>query len=145
MFKIFTAALLGLCLSFPVFAAESAGTAKENSQTNKMRTCAQEYRQRSIPKNEYRKFMSFCLRKDYVLGSYSPGTTSMPTPASQKEPAAAPQPAETTQATTPQVEPEPTGRDKQKNKMKTCNGEAKEQKLKGAERKEFMKACLSAD
>lgn len=145
MFKIFTAALLGLCLSVPVFAAESTGTNKENPQTNKMRTCAQEYHQRSIPKNEYRKFMSFCLRKDYVLGSYAPGTTSMPTPTAQKETAAAPQPAETQQTTTAQTEPELNGRDKQKNKMKTCNGEAKEQKLKGAERKEFMKACLSAD
>ena len=30
-------------------------------------------------------------------------------------------------------------------KMKTCNKEAKEQKLKGADRKTFMKTCLKKD
>lgn len=135
MVRYLAAALLGLCLSAPSFAADTAGTAKENPQVNKMRTCAQEYRQRGIPKNEYRTFMSFCLKKDYVLGSYVPGTTAAPTPSAAKETAAAPA----------AVEPELTGREKQKNKMKTCNAEAKEQKLKGTERKEFMKACLSAD
>lgn len=145
MFKYLAVALLGLSLAVPASAAETAASPKENPQVNKMRACAQEYRQRSIPKNEYRKFMSFCLKKDYVMGSYAPGTTAMPAPTPAKEPAAT-QPAETTTtaATTP-AEPALTGREKQKNKMKTCNGEAKEQKLKGTERKEFMKACLSAD
>lgn len=32
----------------------------------------------------------------------------------------------------------------QQSKMKTCNAEAKTQQLKGAERKAFMKECLSA-
>ncbi len=110
-----------------------------------MRSCAQEYRQRGIPKNEYRKFMSFCLKKDYVLGSYVPGTTATPAPTAAKEPPATATPPAETAAAPATTEPELTGRDKQKNKMKTCNAEAKEQKLKGTERKEFMKACLSAD
>ncbi|MFA6120084.1 MAG: PsiF family protein [Sideroxydans sp.] len=33
----------------------------------------------------------------------------------------------------------------QQNKMKTCNAEAKQQALKGAERKAFMKECLKKD
>lgn len=32
---------------------------------------------------------------------------------------------------------------KQQMRMKDCNREAKEKKLKGAERKSFMKSCLS--
>ena len=32
----------------------------------------------------------------------------------------------------------------QQNKMKTCNADAKTKTLKGAERKSFMKECLSA-
>lgn len=32
----------------------------------------------------------------------------------------------------------------QQNKMKTCNADAKTKALKGAERKSFMKECLSA-
>lgn len=33
----------------------------------------------------------------------------------------------------------------QQNKMKTCNADAKQQALKGAERKAFMKECLKKD
>lgn len=33
----------------------------------------------------------------------------------------------------------------QQNKMKTCNADAKQQALKGAERKTFMKGCLKND
>lgn len=33
----------------------------------------------------------------------------------------------------------------QQNKMKTCNADAKQQALKGAERKTFMKECLKND
>lgn len=145
MVKYLAVALLGLCLSTPSFAADTAATPKENPQANKMRTCAQEYRQRGIPKNEYRTFMSFCLKKDYVLGSYVPGSTATPTPTAAKEPPAAATPPAETAAAPATTAPELTGREKQKNKMKTCNAEAKEQKLKGTERKEFMKACLSAD
>ena len=32
---------------------------------------------------------------------------------------------------------------RQQMKMKKCNGEAREKKLKGDERKKFMKSCLS--
>ena len=31
----------------------------------------------------------------------------------------------------------------QQSKMKSCNADAKQQALKGAERKDFMKSCLS--
>jgi hypothetical protein len=36
------------------------------------------------------------------------------------------------------------GKKNQQNKMKTCNKEAGEKKLKGEERKNFMSDCLSA-
>ena len=49
-------------------------------------------------------------------------------------------------ATAPAEKKAPAGERKltpQQGKMKACNGEAAEKKLKGAERKAFMKECLS--
>ena len=37
----------------------------------------------------------------------------------------------------------PAAKSTQQNKMKTCNKEAGDKKLKGDERKAFMKSCLS--
>jgi hypothetical protein len=44
---------------------------------------------------------------------------------------------------TPKKEPSPAQK-AQREKMKTCNAEAKEKALKGDERKAFMKECLSS-
>jgi hypothetical protein len=44
----------------------------------------------------------------------------------------------------PKKEPTPAQK-AQREKMKTCNQEAKAQSLKGDARKAFMKQCLSAD
>ncbi|MEI6414105.1 MAG: PsiF family protein [Pseudomonadota bacterium] len=44
----------------------------------------------------------------------------------------------------PAVEPAQKPLTKQQQKMKDCNGEAKIKAMKGQERKDFMKKCLSA-
>jgi hypothetical protein len=44
---------------------------------------------------------------------------------------------------TPATAAVPAAKSTQQNKMKTCNKEAGDQKLKGDERKAFMKSCLS--
>lgn len=106
-------------------AAAPAPVAKTNTQQEKMKACAAEYHQKGIAKSEHRKFMSACLKKDYVPGSYSSS-------------AATTAPAAATEATAPAA---PVS---QKDKMKTCNHDAKEKALKGQERKDFMKSCLSA-
>lgn len=129
-----------LALSFaaaPAFAeapVAAATPSKTNPQTEKMKMCAQEYHQKGIAKSEHRKFMAACLKKDYVMGSYVPGATVAAKPAT-----AAP-------AVTPAKEAvaEPA-KMSQKDKMKQCNKDAKEKALKGQERKDFMKTCLSAN
>jgi hypothetical protein len=120
----------------PVFAeapATVAAPAKTSHQTQKMSSCAAEYHQKNLAKSEYRKFMTACLKKDYVAGSYVAGTVAAPTAAvvatPAKEAAAAPAAAV---------------KINQKDKMKQCNVDAKTKELKGADRKAFMKTCLSA-
>ncbi len=52
-------------------------------------------------------------------------------------------PAEAASAATPATSAVPAANSTQQNKMKTCNKEAGDKKLKGDERKAFMKTCLS--
>ncbi|MBE0474593.1 MAG: hypothetical protein IBX54_10465 [Rhodoferax sp.] len=52
-------------------------------------------------------------------------------------------PAKPASAATPATPAVPAAKSTQQNKMKTCNKEAGDKKLKGDERKAFMKACLS--
>ncbi|MBP7252723.1 MAG: phosphate starvation-inducible protein PsiF [Alphaproteobacteria bacterium] len=131
-------ALALLALSFvaaPALAeapVASATPAKVNPQTEKMKVCAQEYHQKGILKSEHRKFMSVCLKKDYVMGSYVPGATV-------SKPAVAAAPAVVSTETAAPAAPV-----SQRDKMKQCNKDAKEKTLKGQERKDFMKSCLSA-
>ena len=51
------AAALTVSLLLP-FAAHAVG------QPSKMKLCAEQYHQQKIPKNQYRSFMSQCLKKD---------------------------------------------------------------------------------
>lgn len=52
-------------------------------------------------------------------------------------------PAKPASAATPATPAIPAAKSTQQNKMKTCNKEAADKKLKGDERKAFMKTCLS--
>ena len=54
-----------------------------------------------------------------------------------------PTPAEAASAATPATPAVSAAKTTQQNKMKTCNQEAGNKKLKGDERKAFMKTCLS--
>jgi hypothetical protein len=51
--------------------------------------------------------------------------------------------AKAASAATPATPAVPAAKSAQQNKMKTCNKEAADKKLKGDERKVFMKSCLS--
>jgi len=55
--------LLSLCLSSGP-AAAAAKTKKMTAQQNRMKACAVQYHEKKIPKHDYRKFMSQCLRKN---------------------------------------------------------------------------------
>lgn len=141
MKKILAFALLALSIAtVPAFAeapVASATPAKVNPQTEKMKTCAQEYHEKGIAKSEHRKFMSACLKKDYVPGSYVAGATVA-------KPAVAATPAVASKETTPAPTAAAATPVNQKEKMKQCNKDAKDKSLKGQERKDFMKSCLSA-
>jgi len=52
-------------------------------------------------------------------------------------------PAKPASAATPATPAVPAAKTTQQNKMTTCNKEAGDKKLKGDERKAFMKSCLS--
>lgn len=77
--------------------------------------------------DERKMFMKKCLSKDYVLKS------------DVAEDAATPDIADLAVPATPATPAAPSA---QQEKMKVCNAEAKDKKLKGADRKAFMSTCL---
>ena len=137
---LLTAALFtGLCFATvaraetPVTAspaAAPAAAAPANSQNTKMKDCAAQYHQQNLPKSQYHTFMSTCLKK---------GSSAGTTPAAASAPIAAPVPSASGVTKTSTSAPETT----QQDKMKSCNAQAKSQSLTGADRKSFMKTCLS--
>ena len=141
-------ALLGGTVSTIAATTASATTtatpaAPMSAQNNRMKDCAAQYHKQGIAKSQYRAFMSQCLKKD---GS-SKATAAMkaaPTPAKvEAAPAAAPTPAAMTSAAPVATAAAADTAANQKDKMKSCNADAKTQGLKGADRKAFMKTCLS--
>ncbi|NNM82655.1 MAG: PsiF repeat-containing protein [Burkholderiales bacterium] len=82
------------------------------AQQEKMKACNVEAK--GMKGQERKDFMKKCLKKDYVLKSAA---------SSEKKAESAAKPS-------------------QKEKMKSCNAEAKSKKLKGDDRKKFMSTCL---
>jgi hypothetical protein len=119
MNKLLTAIAVGTCLSFGVAHAASTATA----QQSKMATCNKDAGDKKGA--ERKAFMKECL--------------------GAKPAAAATTAAATTATTTTAAATTATGKTltPQQQKMKTCNADAKTKALKGAERKAFMKTCLS--
>ncbi|MBS0569092.1 MAG: hypothetical protein JSS28_00645 [Proteobacteria bacterium] len=102
------------------FAAETAPAKPMTTQQSKMSTCSKDAHAKGLKGDEYKSFMSTCLKGS----SAAPAAT----------PVAAPAPAKTASA-----------REAQQEKMKSCNAEAKTKALKGAARKSFMSTCLKGD
>lgn len=101
------------------FAADATPAKPMSAQQTKMSACSKDAHAKGLKGDEYKSFMSTCLKG------------SSATPAA---PVAAPTPAKTASAKKTQQE-----------KMKSCNAEAKTKSLKGAERKTFMSTCLKGD
>ncbi|MGH8506182.1 MAG: PsiF family protein [Stenotrophobium sp.] len=103
----------------------SAKTGKTlTNQQQKMKDCNAEAKTKALKGADRKAFMKTCLKKDGAAKAESAA------------PAAAAAPAEAAAKT--------DKRAAQKEKMKTCNADAKTKALKGADRKAFMKTCLSA-
>jgi hypothetical protein len=120
MKNIISLACLGLVIavSSPAFAG---------SQQDKMRGCNIEAK--GMKGDERKAFMKKCLKKDYVLKSAA--TTTAPSTAANAD----------AKSTASAVAPS-SAKISQKDKMKSCNADAKAKGLKGAERKKFMSSCL---
>ena len=96
-------------------AAPTFAAAKElTPQQQKMKSCNADAKTKGLKGDERKAFMKTCLSAD---GAAAPAAA----PAAPADKKAA-----------------------QQEKMKTCNADAKAKALKGAERKAFMKDCLSA-
>ena len=79
-----------------------------------------------------------------LLGlTLSLGLAQAASPATPAKAASAATPAKAASAATPATPAVPAAKSTQQNKMKTCNKDAADKKLKGDERKVFMKSCLS--
>ena len=112
--------LLATALALSLGPAHAADApAAKTAQQNKMITCNKEAGDKKLKGDERKAFMKDCL--------------------SSKPAAAASAPASAAPAAAPATAKKPT----QQDKMKSCNKEAGDKKLKGDERKAFMKDCLS--
>jgi hypothetical protein len=112
------------------FAADATPAKPMTAQQTKMSTCSKDAHAKGLKGDEYKSFMSTCLKG----GEAAAPAAAKPAAAPTATPVAAPAPAKTASAKKSQQE-----------KMKACNAEAKTKSLKGAERKTFMSTCLKGD
>ncbi|GAA0721141.1 PsiF family protein [Dokdonella soli] len=104
-----------------VFAQDMSKTGKPlTAQQEKMKGCNAEAKTKALAGADRKAFMKTCL---------SGSSAAAAAPAAK--PAAAEKPA--------------TAKTTQQEKMKACSTDAKEKKLKGADRKTFMSTCLKGE
>ena len=121
MKKLLTLLTVGLSLSLgSAFAADAPA---KSSQQNKMASCNKDAGDKKLKGDERKAFMKDCL-------SAKPAASAS---AAAAAPAPAPAPAAAASGK----------KGSQQDKMKNCNKDAGDKKLKGEERKAFMKDCLS--
>jgi hypothetical protein len=124
------------------FAADKAPADTLTPQQQKMSDCSKDAHAKSLKGDEYKTYMSTCMK-----GTGTPaaaGTTATKTPAATATPAADAKPADASKTKSdPFVG---TGAaNPQQQKMKTCAADAKTKGLKGADRRTFMSTCLKKD
>ena len=107
---------IGAVLAMVAGQAALAETGHENSQQEKMTSCNADATAKALKGADRKAFMKTCLSGKG---------------AAAEAPTAAAAPAAAAKANT------------QQEKMKTCNADANTKGLKGADRKSFMKTCLS--
>ncbi|MGH8042753.1 MAG: PsiF family protein [Rudaea sp.] len=133
----FAVTSLAFVLAAVVGTAFAAGTEPAKpmtAQQTKMSTCSKEAHTKGLKGDEYKTFMSTCLKGSSAASTAAPATA----------PAAAPAAAPTRSPVAPPPKVSPA-KMAQRQKMKTCNAEAKTKALKGTERKAFMSTCLKGD
>ena len=126
----FVVSSLAFVLATAVGSAFAAGTAPVkpmSAQQSKMSTCSKDAHTKGLKGDEYKTFMSTCLK----------GSSAATAPAATAE----------AKAISPVAAPINAGRHStaRQEKMKTCNAEAKTKALKGKDRRAFMSTCLKDD
>lgn len=131
----FVVSTLALFLATAVGSAFAAGTAPAkpmSTQQSKMSTCSKDAHTKGLKGDEYKTFMSTCLK----------GSSTAPA-------AVAPAATPTDKAASPVASPINANRSRrspaQQEKMKACNAQATTKALKGPERRKFMSTCLKGD
>ena len=120
MKKLIVAACLSMLAVVQVHATDAAPAADAKPaktltpQQQKMKDCNTEAKTKALKGADRKTFMKGCLSADGAPAAVEPAPAMTDKKAAQKE------------------------------KMKTCNADAKTKALKGDERKAFMKDCLSA-
>lgn len=120
-----------LALAFALALGAGAVSAQDMSKTGKpltaqqekMKSCNAEAKTKALAGADRQAFMKTCLS----------GSSATAMPAAATAPAAA------------STETPAMAKMTQQEKMKTCSTDAKEKKLKGADRKAFMSTCLKGD
>ncbi len=108
--------------SCAAFAQDMSKTGKAlTPQQEKMKTCNAEAKAKALAGADRKTFMKTCLSGSSATAAAAP-TTAAAAPAA-----------------------EPTAKQTQQEKMKTCSTDAKEKKLKGADRKAYMSTCLKGE
>jgi psiF repeat len=112
--------VIGAALAFLAGQAAFAQASQPSSQQEKMTTCNADAKAKGLQGTERKAFMKSCLSEKGAAAT--PGASTSAAGASGSAAPIA---------------------NSQQQKMKSCNADAKSKGLKGADRKAFMKSCLS--
>jgi hypothetical protein len=139
MRKLLLAACLSALAITQVHANDtSAKTGKPlTDQQQKMKDCNAEAKTQALKGDPRKAFMKECLSKNGAPAA-APAKPAAAAPAAAPA-AAAPAPAPAAAAA---AAPATDKKTSQKEKMKSCNADAKTKNLKGDDRKAFMSSCL---
>lgn len=123
------------------FAADKAPANTLTPQQQKMSDCSKDAHAKSLKGDEYKTYMSTCMKGTGTTGTT---TTAPATTGTAATTAAGAKPADASKTHTDEFVA--TGaKNPQQQKMKACAADAKAQGLKGPDRRTFMSTCLKKD
>jgi len=137
--KFAAPAVLALALAFAAgssFAADATAPAAKTPTPQQQKTsdCAKDAHAKGLKGNDYKAFMSTCMKADSAATGTSASTAN--SSKSDAKWVAAPAPNSASTSTTG---------NSQQEKMRKCSADASAKNLKGDERKAFMSTCLKGD
>jgi len=133
-----TFALAATLSGASAFAADKAAADTLTPQQQKMSTCSKDAHTKSLKGDEYKTYMSTCMKGDSA--ATAPAAAAATTDAAK--PDAAKPAAKNTDS---QWVATPGSTNPQQQKMKTCAADAKAKGLKGTDRRTYMSTCLKSD